>query len=66
MSDERAGRLGVRTARGDFERRLAAEVMRALQATGIHEMRAGDLCALVAVEDVDKVAGAIQLPGENA
>ena len=51
---ETAARLGVRTHRGDFERALVADVIRALRVVGIHEMRAGNMLALTTVEDRER------------
>jgi len=45
--------LGVRTARGDFERALVGDLLRLVQATGVHELSVpGGLHRLMAVEDV--------------
>lgn len=58
MSDGTSAHLlGVSTARGDFERSLAVEVIRALQVAAIDEMSAGPFLALVAVEDAVTMQG---------
>jgi hypothetical protein len=44
--------LGVRTARGDFERALVADLLRLVQAVGVDELQADGFHRLMAVEDV--------------
>ena len=65
-------KLGVRTHRGDFERALVGDVIRALRVAGIHELQAGNMLVLTTVEDrerfvecalVDEVAAASRKEG---